>query len=313
VDGARTGAAALPLLFALPGAQHLAEALLPHWQCEPGTLTLHRFPDQECCPRFGLSLAGRDVVLVAHLDRPDAKLLALYLCASVARELGARSVGLVLPYLPYMRQDSIFEAGQGITACHIARLLSSCANWLATVDPHLHRFSQLGQVYTIPALALPSAPTVARWIQGHVSAPLIVGPDSESAQWVEDVAALVQCPFLVMHKDRRGDRDVSVVLGSTPPGGRTPVLLDDIVSSGRTMAAAVALLREAGTPDPVCIIVHALFGAGAMAVLERAGPAAIVSCNTIEHSSNAIDIGPALAQAASSLLTSCRKAQQDAH
>jgi ribose-phosphate pyrophosphokinase len=127
------------MLWALPGAETLAARMHAHWRCEPGGLNLHRFPDGECCPVFDQPLVGREVVLTAVLGHPDASLFALYLCASVARELDARSVGLVLPYLPYMRQDARFTPGQGITSLHVAHLLGECADWLATVDPHLHR------------------------------------------------------------------------------------------------------------------------------------------------------------------------------
>jgi ribose-phosphate pyrophosphokinase len=85
------------------------------------------------------------------------------------------------------------------------------------------------------------------------------------------------------------------------PAGHTPVLLDDIASSGHTMAAAIGQLREHGAAAPVCIVVHALFAGDALAVLERAGPARVVSCNTIVHATNAVDISKPLAQAAALL------------
>lgn len=302
----QTDAPQAPLAFALPGAEAMAQGLLQHWACEGGRLSIHRFPDGEACPSFAAELAGRDVVLVACLDQPDAKLFALYLCARTARELGARSIGLVLPYLPYMRQDTVFAAGEGTSARHVAALLSSCADWLVTVDPHLHRFHSLDQVYTIPAAVVASAAPVAQWIRDHVADPCIIGPDSESEQWVAQVAGLIGCAHLVMQKERSGDRAVQITLPIAPPPGCTPVLLDDIASSGRTLAAAVAQLRAAGTQAPLCIVVHPLFGGDALAVLQGARPAGIVSCNTLVHDSNAIDICQPLAWAAASLLAQVR-------
>jgi ribose-phosphate pyrophosphokinase len=294
------------MLLALPGAESLAAQLRAHWCCEPGGLNLHRFPDGECCPIYDRPVAGRDVVLTAAMEHPDARLFALYLCAGVARELGASSVGLVLPYLPYMRQDARFGPGQGITSLHVAHLLGGCADWLATVDPHLHRHPSLEPLFGFPCAAVDSAPAVARWLVSQVANPVLVGPDAESEQWVARVATLAGCPHMVLRKERRGDREVVV---SAPDSkaleGYTPVLLDDIISSGHTMAQAIAQLRKAGAAPPVCIVVHALFADDAEAVVRQAGPARIVSCNTLPHVSNQIDISPLLAAEAARL---CRAA-----
>lgn len=295
-----------PLLFALPGAEGWLGGLAAAWPCEPGALRMHRFPDGECNPQFDTGVQGRDVVLTAALAgtsgaTPGSRLFSLYLAACVARELGAASVGLALPYLPYMRQDASFAPGQGVTARHVGRLLSGCADWLATVDPHLHRFASLSQPYSIATAVAASAPAIAQWVAANVTRPVIVGPDQESAQWVEQVARLAHGPAMVLHKERHGDRSVTVMpdrQGWAAADGCTPVLVDDIASSGRTLAAAVRLLREAGLPPPVCVVVHALFGGDALEVLRAAGPAAIVSCNTVPHASNRIDVLPALAQAA---------------
>lgn len=295
-----------PLLFALPGAQGWLEGLAAAWPCDTGALTLHRFPDGELCPQFEAPVQGRDVVLTAALagtsgDTPGSRLFSVYLAACVARELGAASVGLVLPYLPYMRQDARFAPGQGITAQHVGRLLSGCADWLVTADPHLHRYASLSPPYSIATAAVASAPAIAQWVAANVARPVIVGPDQESAQWVEQVARLAHCRSVVLSKQRHGDRRVTVALERQGWGGIegcTPVLVDDIASSGRTLAAAVALVREAALAPPVCVVVHALFGGDALDVLRAAGPAAIVSCNTVPHASNRIDVLPALADAA---------------
>lgn len=292
-----------PMLLALPGAQAFAARLAACLPYETGELEIHRFPDGESCPRFPAGVAGRDVLLVAALDRPDEKFMALYLAAGVARELGARSVGLVAPYLPYMRQDAIFAPGQGVTARHFARLVSGCCDYMVTVDPHLHRIHSLDEVYSIATEVVPAAPAIAAWIAANVAQPVVVGPDEESGQWVAQVAALAGCPSTVLSKVRSGDRAVAV---SAPAAqllaGRTPVLVDDIVSTARTMIAASGQLQRVGGNAPVYVGVHALFADDAYAALQAAGPGRIVTCNTVAHASNGIDVAPGLAAAAARLL-----------
>jgi ribose-phosphate pyrophosphokinase len=256
------------------------------------------FPDGEVYLRVGGEVAGVDVAVVAQLRDPDPQIPGLLFLADALRELGARHVGLVAPYLPYMRQDMRFQPGEAITSRSFAKLVSGAFDWLVTVDPHLHRHASLDVIYRIPTAVVPSAPAIAAWLQAHVAEPFLIGPDEESHQWVSDVAALAACPHAVLSKHRRGDRDVDI---SAPDSGalqgRTPVIVDDIISSAHTIAAAARQLQESGLAAPLCIGVHALFAGDAMEVLRAAGVARIVTCNTLAHPTNAIDVLGAIAEA----------------
>lgn len=136
----------------------------------------------------------------------------------------------------------------------------------------------------------------------HVSAPLVVGPDSESEQWVAAVAAQAQAPYLVLAKTRIGDRDVRVSMPNADRWqGRTPVLVDDIVSTARTMIETVARFRATGFAEPVAVGIHALFVGSAFDDLVNAGVSRVVTCNTVPHPSNAIDVTAALVAAVRSV------------
>jgi ribose-phosphate pyrophosphokinase len=289
-------------LIALPGAEDAADRLATRLGAAYGVLDHRRFPDGETYLRVAGDVAGQAVAVVAALHEPDPQIPALLFLADALRELGAARVGLVAPYLPYMRQDTRFRPGEAVTSRSFARLVSRAFDWLVTVDPHLHRHPSLRALYDIPAQSVASAPAIADWVRASVERPALIGPDAESAQWVGEVARQVGCPFAVLRKQRHGDFDIDQ---SAPElaglRGRTPVLLDDIVASGHTMAGAVRLLRGEGFEAPVCIGVHALFTPGADSLLGSAGAARVVSCNTVAHPSNAIDLTPLLAQAVRAL------------
>jgi ribose-phosphate pyrophosphokinase len=279
-----------PLLFAFPGNEDMAVRLADHLGGEIGRILLHRFPDGETNLRFPDSVAGRDCAIVATLDRPDDKALPLFFAADTARELGARRVGLVAPYLAYMRQDARFVPGEAVTSRSFAQLVSSRFDWLVTVDPHLHRYKALSDIYTIAAVALDAAPLLADWVKANIADPVLVGPDRESAQWVSRAAARIGAPFTVLDKTRSGDRTVAVRLRDPGLfGTRTPVLVDDIVSSGETLLAAAKAIGAVSSRTPVCVAVHAVFAEGSAAKLAAAGLRA-VTANTIAHGSNAIDV-----------------------
>ncbi|MEC4722969.1 ribose-phosphate pyrophosphokinase [Noviherbaspirillum sp. CPCC 100848] len=291
------------VLFPLPGNEAFAASVSKAMSCELGELETRLFPDGESYVRLLTPVKDREVTLLCTLHKPDDKLIRLYLAASTARELGARSVGLVAPYLAYMRQDSHFKTGEGAASMHMARFLSASFDWLVTVDPHLHRHHSLDEIYSIPTRVVQSAPMIAAWIKQNVSRPVIVGPDAESEQWALKVARDVGCPHSILQKTRHGDRDVEVTAPQT--GGwenMTPVIIDDIASTGKTMIAAIQHLRAAGLPAPVCIAVHGVFADGAVADMQAAGAGRIVTCNTIGHATNDISVEEAVASAAAEVM-----------
>ena len=286
-----------PLVLAAPADLSAARALAGRLGAELGAATVRRFPDGELFVRIDSPVAGRRVLLVCSMHPVDQKVLPLYFLAATARDLGAARVVLVAPYLAYMRQDARFNAGEGVTARYFGQLLSTVFDGIITVDPHLHRLGSLADVYTVPTCAVASAPRISDWVRRHIEHPAIIGPDAESEQWVRAVAEPLGCPWQVLQKTRRGDRDVSVTPLETDLGDRTPVLVDDIVSTARTMIETVTQLRRAGAPAPVCIGVHAVFAETAYDDLCSAGAARVVTCNTIHHPSNAIDVGDQVADA----------------
>lgn len=291
-----------PIVFALDGGERLAQALGPALGAEAGVLLQRQFPDGETYLRIDSDVTERDVILVCGLERPDAKLPPLLFAAATLRELGARGVGLIAPYLAYMRQDTRFHPGEAVTSRIFAAVLSRHLDWLVTVDPHLHRHHALAEIYRIPSQLVHAAPLMASWIRRNVARPVIVGPDLESEQWVAQVAAGADAPFLVCQKQRSGDREVDISIPNAGAFlGRQAVLVDDIASSGRTLAVAARQLKALGFAPPDCVVVHALFAGDAAQVLGE-HVARIVSTNTVAHASNAIDMTPAIAQAVRALL-----------
>ena len=291
------------MICAMPGNEKFAERLCTELRTQAVTLESRHFPDGESYLRFRQDLKGQEVALVCTLNDPDGKTLPLLFAARTARELGASKIGLVAPYLGYMRQDRRFQDGEAVTSVHFAALLSQAFDWLVTVDPHLHRRGSLSEIYSIPNKVVAAAPAMAQWIRANVSEPLVVGPDSESEQWAAEVAAACAAPHAVMSKTRVGDRRVEI---EAPPlsrwKGRTPVLLDDIISSARTMALAARKIQEAGLRAPICIGVHGVFSPDALDALRDAGVTKVVSTNSITHETNGIDVSALVARAMKDLV-----------
>ncbi len=278
-------------LFCFPENEPLGRQLLDHPGLQAGEATLRRFPDGESYARLRSDVQGKKVAVLCTLHQPDDKLMLLYFFSRLARQQGAQSVTLIAPYLAYMRQDKAFQPGEAVTSELFAGLLSDWVDALVTVDPHLHRHRSLSEIYHIPTQVVHVEPLIVRYLEKHVSRPVLIGPDEESRQWVAGVAEKAGCPFLVLQKERLGDREVRVAVPEAPKFRQhTPVLVDDIISTGRTMLETARHLQEHGLPPPVCIGVHAVFAGHAWREMQEAGIRQVVTSNTIAHPTNKLDV-----------------------
>jgi ribose-phosphate pyrophosphokinase len=285
------------IIFSLPGNETMGHRLATHLNTEIGEATIRQFPDGESYVKLNSNVKGKCVVLVCTLNEPDGKLLPLYFLSQTAKDLGATCTCLVTPYLAYMRQDKRFLAGEGITSTYFGKLISSFADSLITVDPHLHRRSSLSEVYQIPNKVIHAASHISQWIKTNVENPVLIGPDSESEQWVSEVAKNAGAPFTVLQKIRYSDRDVEVSIPNVENyKDHTPVLVDDIISTARTMIETVKHLKRARMKHPVCIGVHAVFAGKAYEELISSGVKTVITCNTIPHKTNKIDLSDILAE-----------------
>ena len=285
------------VIFPLTGNEAFAQAIAEVGGFELGVLETRRFPDGESYVRLLTDVRGKCVDLVCSLANPDQGFLGLVFTADAARDLGASEVTLVAPYLSYMRQDRRFQPGEAISSRSFARLVSATFDRLVTVDPHLHRYPALSSLYTIPDITLQAAPALADWIAANVEAPLLIGPDEESEQWVSAIAARVGAPFTVLRKVRHGDRRVDVEIPDLGAWrGRQPVLADDIASSGRTMIEAARKVALQGFAKPVCAVIHGIFAEDSYERLATLS-SRIVSSDAVPHPTNAIGLAPLVARA----------------
>ncbi|HTH10743.1 MAG TPA: ribose-phosphate diphosphokinase [Acidovorax sp.] len=286
-------------------AQRLAQAAkLP--ACAIGR---HRFPDGELKLRLPVDAAGRlppRAVLLRSLHQPNEKLIELLLAARTARALGAEHLTLVAPYLAYMRQDMAFQPGEAVSQQVVGGFLAGLFDAVVTVDPHLHRIDTLAQAIAVPhAVALSGAEPLADLIAQRRPGALLVGPDGESAQWIAQAAARHGFDHAVCTKVRHGDRDVAIELPPLDAQGRAVVLLDDMASTGRTLALAARLLWQAGAASVDVAVTHALFAGDALQALREAGVGEVWSTDCIPHPSNAVPMAGPLARALRQCGVSC--------
>lgn len=258
-------------------------------------IDVHRFPDGESLLRVACD-GPESAVVVRSLDDPNAKLIEVLLAADALRRRGAERVVLVAPYLAYMRQDQSFREGEAVSQQVVGAQLGLAFDGVVTVEAHLHRIARLSQVFSCPAESLSAAPLVADWCASLAGDWLVVGPDRESEPWVTAVAKRAGLPWIVCDKQRAADDRVRVDVPKPPDGIRGALLVDDIASTGATLAEASQGLRAHGIERVEAVVIHALFAPEAEPRLKTAGVERVVSTDSVAHATNRLSVAPLLAE-----------------
>ncbi len=225
------------------------------------------------------------------------------MCAKTAREQGVKRVTLVAPYLCYMRQDIANQPGEAVSQRIIGQMLAELFDDVLTVDPHLHRISRLEQAIPITnAISLTATHEIGDFLQQHFDHAVLLGPDSESEQWVAAIAEKIGFEYSVAEKVRKGDTQVTMRLAEFDFQNKPVIIIDDMASTGRTLAKATSLLLAAGAQQVYAVITHPLFCDDAEAHIMQAGVQQLWSTDSISHTSACIHLDKLLAQAIKGIL-----------
>ena len=278
--------------YAAP-AKALAKALTVKYE----VIKIHQFPDGESLVQLPTELPSR-IVICQTFDFPNEKLIQLYIAIKSARESGVKEVILVAPYLCYMRQDKAFKPGQAISQRIIGSLLSELVDHIITVDPHLHRINSLEKViHAKSTITLTASRQIGTYLNEHYKNAVLIGPDEESLQWVSSIAEIGHYDFIIANKKRLSDTKVEIQLPNYDLQGKTAILVDDVISSGHTMAETAHTLYKRGSSLIIAICTHALLAPGSEALLKNSHISEVVITDCITHNTNRIFMASQLAEA----------------
>ncbi len=257
------------------------------------------FPDGESYVRIPADLGGETVIIVQPAHYPqDKHLLELMLLADAARGAGASTVVGVAPYLAYTRQDKVFRPGEPVSIRAVLRALHAAGvEVLVTVEPHSR--SEL-EHFPGKALGVGVMRYMASQLAPGLRDPLVLSPDLGGVGRAREFAEALGADFDYLEKRRdRVTGEVSVRPKTLDASGREVVIVDDIISTGGTMALAAKLLLEQGAKRVVAVCVHALLVGEAYAKLKSAGIEDVVAANTlpVPPGVEQIDVAPPVAEA----------------
>ena len=259
-----------------------------------------KFPDGELYIRLEKEPRGEVAVLVQSMYRtPNDYLIEYFFISRTLKELGAKEVVGVIPYFPYARQDTRFRPGEVVSLSVVLELLEKMGtDRVVTVDMHLHRVQDIEEISKIPFTNLSVMKEIGKYFKDKIRREntVVVGPDEEAEQWVKMVASVLQTPYTVLEKVRLGDVEVEIKAKEEELIKRRDVLIvDDIISTGGTIEAAVKKVKEIGANRVFVACAHAILAASAEYRIFHEGVEELVASDTVPSPYSVISAVPVVA------------------
>jgi ribose-phosphate pyrophosphokinase len=243
---------------------------------------LERFPDGELHVEIRESVRGQRVYILQPSSPPvEAHLFEILLLADACRRAGAAQMTAVMPYFGYARQDRRAVGRDPIAARVAADVLAAChIDDVVVVDLHSRASEGL---FSMPAQHLSAVPLLADAIRSSkTEGAVLVAPDLGAVRLAQRYSRSLDLPVATIHKTRVSGREVKIQQLVGEVRDRSPIIVDDLLSTGGTVAAAVRALLAAGcVPDISVVVTHGLFAHPAEEVLRSLPIARLVTTDSI--------------------------------
>jgi len=253
--------------------------------------TYKRFPDDEFYVRVLDDISGEDVLIV-QTAYPDPKIVELLLMQDAVHDAGAKKITVVLPYFGYSRQDKRFEEGEAISARTVAQHISIHADCVITVDPHKEHILKF---FSIPAYSCSAVSTIAQYLK-EKNIDFVLAPDKGAKERAKEAAALIDCEYDYLEKTRIDGTTVKITPKKLDAHGKHVAIIDDIISTGGTMANSIKELKKQGAKTVSIACTHGLFVDGAKEKLLSADCDEIISTDTIETEFSKVSAADCIAE-----------------
>jgi len=260
-----------------------------------------KFPDGEQYVRIPGQVESEDVAIMQSCARnPDALLMEYLLTAEAAKDLGARRVLGLFPYLPYARQDERFKEGEAISISTVLRMVEHAGtSAIYTLDSHRHRKLDPASIVKMRIADLTAMRSLARFAaeKYQMRDPVVLAPDHEADEWAVTAARELNTDHSVLTKKRVTAEEVTVQIGELDVAHRDVLIVDDIISTGGTMVEAITQVKRLAPSQIVVACTHPLLIGGAAQRILDAGAKGIVGTDSVEGPYGYVPIAPIFAEA----------------
>ena len=243
-------------MYIIPGtaSKSISEDLSKILDAPLAKIITKRFPDSELYVRLLDDVEGEEVVIV-QTSYPDPNIIELFLLQNAAIEADAEIITTVIPYFVYARQDTMFKKGEAISAKAIAELISLNSDRVITVDPHKEYILDF---FETEAFSCSAVPNIAEYFKTK-DLDLILAPDKGALERAKKASNIVACDFDYMEKTRIDGETVEIKPKNLDVKNMKVGIIDDIISTGGTMAKSIKELRKQGASKVFVSCTHGLF------------------------------------------------------
>jgi ribose-phosphate pyrophosphokinase len=248
-----------------------------------------RFPDYEFYVRILDDISGEHVIIV-QTSYPDHNIVELFLLQNAVEESGANEISVVIPYFGYARQDKKFQDGEPISAKAMANLISLNADRVITVDPHKEHILDF---FSTSAYSCSAVPELAKYLKDK-DIDMILAPDKGALERAKQASEIIECDFDYMDKTRIDDSTIEIKPKKLNAQNKNVAIIDDIISTGGTMAKSIQQLKKHGAKNVFVACTHGLFAGDATKILGSAGCNEIISTDTIQSDFTKVKISPCI-------------------
>ncbi|KUE73468.1 ribose-phosphate pyrophosphokinase [Candidatus Methanomethylophilus sp. 1R26] len=270
----------------------LAKELASILECDYIQAATTSFPDGECYTRIDRESLDDDVVIV-QTTFPDSKLVEMFLLQDAVRRLGARTITLVIPYFGYARQDRVFKPGEPESAKVMCQHLDMNCDRVITVD--IHKEAILNY-FNHPHKDIKAAAAIAEYFKAK-GIDIVMSPDIGAAGRAKMVGDFMGLPYDHLNKTRLSGTEVRIAPAEADVKGKKVLIVDDMISTGGTIVAAAAALREAGAAGISVACTHGLFLNNSLERFTGASFDSVLSCNTLNSPVSHISVARLIADA----------------
>jgi ribose-phosphate pyrophosphokinase len=286
-------------VIAGPSSQLLGLRLARCLKSDVVPLEFKTFPDGERYIRIKEEPKNRHIVVVQSTTPPDPNQSIIELCfiLETLKEMGVEEIIAVIPYFAYARQDKRFLPGEVISgkiACDIIQ--KAGADEVITVDIHSKRMLEN---FKVPVKDVSAISQLGKYLNNFkLNDPLIISPDEGAIERARNLGDFMNAEYVAFTKSRdKHTGEIKITIKEIDVANRDVVIIDDIISTGGTMASAVEIAKSQGAARIYAACTHAVLVGDSRFKILNAGANEIIGTDTVPSDVSFVSVAPVIAEA----------------